>query len=72
MLIKRIANSSSELLDYCKKAGLLFKRRINNWVLFHQISKDERCSKMIEMMIGPYMGANVIKDRHLMVVGSYS
>ncbi|MCJ7722750.1 MAG: hypothetical protein MUP03_01320 [Anaerolineales bacterium] len=62
MLIKRMANSSPELTNYCKNGGM---RLIEDQQLgfIPQMSWDEDARKLIEMMIGPYMGANVNKGQ---------
>jgi hypothetical protein len=62
MLIKRIANSSPELADYCKKAGVRFDHD-PELGLIPQLHWDEDARQLVELMVGPYMGANVNKGQ---------
>jgi hypothetical protein len=62
MLVKRIANTSGALADYCRDAKLGFS---DDPVLglIPTITSAEQARPLIERMAGPYMGANVKKGR---------
>jgi hypothetical protein len=62
MLIKRVANTSDRLRDYCQAAGLHFKAD-ETLGLVPVLEKAEDARPFIERMAGPYMGANRQKGR---------
>jgi hypothetical protein len=59
MLIKRIANKSEQLFDYCKGAKVPFEKEKNDTFGHIPIFQDaENARPFIERLIGPYMGSN--------------
>lgn len=62
MLIKRIANTSDELLRYCRQAGMRFEEDPE---LGHvpSLRQSEEARGLVERMAGAYMGANVKKGQ---------
>ena len=58
MLIKRIANSSPALQQYCASSRIGFKGRdeVLGWI--PEIATAEDAKPLVQRMIGPYMGAN--------------
>ncbi|MBI4602613.1 MAG: hypothetical protein HY721_11700 [Planctomycetes bacterium] len=60
MLLKRIANKSEGLLDYCRRAKVDFQEDpVVGWVPV--LDKPEDAGPLIEGLVGPYMGTNVKK-----------
>lgn len=62
MLIKRIANISGDWLDYCKAAGLSF-RQDNQFGWMPHSLKLEDARRLIEQIVGPFMGSAIKKGR---------
>ena len=60
MLVKRIANSSFALREYCERSRLRFDDD-PKLGLIPQLEKAEDARPLIERMVGQYMGANVKK-----------
>ena len=60
MMIKRIANSSPELLEYCKECGIQFK---HDDVFFNipMVHNPDDTKPIIHRMMGKYMGASYKK-----------
>jgi hypothetical protein len=58
MLIKRIANSSPALQQYCASSHIEFKGKdgVLGWI--PEIATAEDAKPLVQRMIGPYMGAN--------------
>ena len=64
MLIKRIANKSKELHEYCKAAKIPFKKeKHTTFGYIPGLNKDEEARPLIERLIGKYMGANKRKGQ---------
>jgi hypothetical protein len=61
MLIKRIANSSPALQEYCASSRVGFKGQdtVLGWI--PDIATAEDAKPLVQRMIGPYMGANQTK-----------
>lgn len=60
MLVKRIANQSDELLQYCQRARIAFTEDpALGYVPFIRSIADAR--PLTERLVGPYMGANIKK-----------
>jgi hypothetical protein len=62
MLVKRLANASEDLRDYCKAARVEFKRD-DDLGLIPLIEKSSDARPLIERIAGQYMGANFKKGR---------
>jgi hypothetical protein len=60
MLVKRIANTSDALREYCQQSRLQFETDAELG-LIPQLEKAEDARPLIERMIGQYMGANIKK-----------
>jgi hypothetical protein len=64
MLIKRIANKSKELYEYCKDARIPFKKEKHTTFRYiPDLDRAEDARPLIERMIGKYMGANKRKGQ---------
>lgn len=65
MLIKRMANTSPELYQYCRSAQIRFREE--NPLLGHlpQVTTEEDARRLVERMVGPFMGANRNKGQSL-------
>jgi hypothetical protein len=62
MLVKRIANASPELQEYCEASRIRFE--LDELLgLVPRLDKAEDARTLIERMAGPYMGANIKKGR---------
>jgi hypothetical protein len=61
MLVKRIANSSPALQEYCSNSRVRFKAQddVLGWI--PDIATAEDAKPLVQRMIGPYMGANQTK-----------
>jgi hypothetical protein len=65
MLIKRMANTSPDLYQYCRSAQIRFRE--DNRVLgrLPQVTTEEDARRLVERMVGPFMGANRNKGQSL-------
>jgi hypothetical protein len=64
MLIKRIANTNENLLEYLKKIRVPFKKELHSKFGFiPDLKKADDARPLIEQMIGKYMGVNPKKGR---------
>ncbi|WP_299755957.1 hypothetical protein [uncultured Chloroflexus sp.] len=62
MWIKRIANRSRNWLEYCRDAGIQFKRdETLGWIPY--LPNAEAAQPLIERIAGPFMGSNIKKGR---------
>jgi hypothetical protein len=62
MLIKRIANASSRLADYCRQSRVTFDED-PDLGLIPRLQKDTDAKPLIEKIAGQFMGANLKKGR---------
>ncbi|MGA2541948.1 MAG: hypothetical protein ABSG78_10390 [Verrucomicrobiota bacterium] len=58
MLVKRIANTSEQLLQYCQSANISFKEPHPKFGGVPNIERAEAAQPLVNRMIGQYMGAN--------------
>jgi len=58
MLIKRVANSSDALKQYCEISRISFKERDPDLGWIPDVATAEDAKPLVQRMIGPYMGAN--------------
>jgi hypothetical protein len=58
MLVKRLANTSDELLQYCQSAKISFKERHPQFGWVPIIDRAEAAQSLVTRLIGLYMGAN--------------
>ncbi len=63
MLIKRIANKSKELHEYCKAARIPFRKESATFGHIPDLNRPEDAQPLIEKLIGKYMGANERKGK---------
>jgi hypothetical protein len=64
MLIKRIANKSEKLYDYCKAAKIPFKKeKHTTFGYIPDLNQAEDARPLIERLIGKYMGSNKRKGQ---------
>ena len=58
MLVKRVANTSPELLEYCRLAKISFKGQHPQFGWVPEVERAEAAQPLVTRMIGLYMGAN--------------
>lgn len=63
MLLKRIGNTSEELLGYIKGAKIHFKAADPDLGAIPELERAEDARPLVERMVGRYMGANVNKGQ---------
>lgn len=60
MLLKRIANTSEELHDYCEATHIKFHED-SELHLVPDLTRAEQAKPFVDRLVGPYMGANIKK-----------
>lgn len=63
MLLKRIANSDSQLLDYCRSSKIQFTEEDPDLGYIPKLDSAEKARPFIERLVGQFMGASSSKGR---------